>query len=427
YDIASSVAEVRNSILRQNTADGVINEATQLAFVDPPATFSVHHSCIEGLSAFTGPTNFDLDPQFVDPLGPDGIVGTLDDNLMPGPDSPVINAGEFYTGYAVDALDAIGHDRNLFCRTDMGAIEAEASNQAIIDQDNNGVDDQCEIAFGFANDCNLNAVPDAIDIAQGMESDCNMNGVPDACEVSADPFNDCNSNGIPDECDLLDPNDGDCNLNGIPDSCDILNVQLYTSGVIAPFNPGLTTTIPSIPRESLPTSDVEIEFQTIAGLQNPSAAFFVYLNGMNIGSVFAGTGHACPETPDVDSITVPMQLFIDLTAGGSIDIFVNANQQVNNPCPDDTMIAVTIIHDRLPLLNDDNGNMIFDECEEPLPCPADCQPMGGNGTVNIDDIIAVINTFGTTDLTCDVSPAGGNGVINIDDLVVVINSFGECQ
>jgi hypothetical protein len=427
YETPSSVAVLRNSILRQNIAGGMNTEATQLGFVVPPTTISVHHSCIEGLSVFAGPTNIDLDPLFIDPLGTDGLLGTIDDNLMPGPDSPVINAGEFYTGYAADAIDAIGQQRNLLCRTDMGAIEAETSNQPILDQNENGIDDYCELAFGFANDCNLNAVPDTIEIDQGVALDCNGNNVPDACEVFADPFNDCNNNGIPDECDLLDPNDGDCNLNGIPDSCDTSGTQVYTTGVIAPFNPGAAITIPAIPRASLPTGDVEIEFQTIAGLANPLAAYFVYLNGTNIGSVFGGTEHDCPETPDVDSLSIPMQLFIDLTASGSIELFVNPNLSVNNPCPDNTMLAVVIVHDRVPLLNDDNGNLVFDECEEPLPCPTDCQPMGGNGAVNIDDIIAVINTFGTTDLTCDVAPVGGNGIINIDDLVVVINSFGDCQ
>jgi len=66
------------------------------------------------------------------------------------------------------------------------------------------------------------------------------------------------------------------------------------------------------------------------------------------------------------------------------------------------------------------------------PCPWDCVPPPfGNGAVNIDDLLAVINAFGGTDDTCDNAPDNGdgtfgNGVINIDDLLGVINNFGDC-
>jgi hypothetical protein len=65
------------------------------------------------------------------------------------------------------------------------------------------------------------------------------------------------------------------------------------------------------------------------------------------------------------------------------------------------------------------------------PCPWDCTPMGGgNGVVNIDDLLEVINNFGAG-ATCDSSPDNGdgtfgNGVINIDDLLSTINNFGAC-
>ncbi|MEM7229276.1 MAG: VCBS repeat-containing protein, partial [Planctomycetota bacterium] len=66
----------------------------------------------------------------------------------------------------------------------------------------------------------------------------------------------------------------------------------------------------------------------------------------------------------------------------------------------------------------------------PLSCPADCAPLGGNGTVNVDDLITVINNFGQAG-QCDVTPANpdgtfGNGIINVDDLIAVINAFGDC-
>ncbi|MCA9295314.1 MAG: hypothetical protein KC983_02330, partial [Phycisphaerales bacterium] len=62
------------------------------------------------------------------------------------------------------------------------------------------------------------------------------------------------------------------------------------------------------------------------------------------------------------------------------------------------------------------------------PCPWDCAPDGGNGSVNIDDLLRVINEFGTASTACDNAPDNGdgtfgNGTINIDDLLGVINNF----
>ncbi|MEM7229592.1 MAG: MBL fold metallo-hydrolase [Planctomycetota bacterium] len=64
-------------------------------------------------------------------------------------------------------------------------------------------------------------------------------------------------------------------------------------------------------------------------------------------------------------------------------------------------------------------------------CPADCVPPGGNGTVNIDDLLAVINAFDTTNSACDHVPDNGdgtfgNGIVNIDDVLGTINAFGAC-
>jgi hypothetical protein len=80
-------------------------------------------------------------------------------------------------------------------------------------------------------------------------------------------------------------------------------------------------------------------------------------------------------------------------------------------------------------------NSIGDVCEFP-PCPADCAPDNGdgsfgNGSVNIDDLLAVINAFGSGAGPCDVAPDNGDGTfgndaVNIDDLLTVINAFGAC-
>ncbi len=58
-------------------------------------------------------------------------------------------------------------------------------------------------------DCNENGIDDDIDIADGTSQDCNGNGVPDECE----PDTDCNGNGSADICDLSDGTSQDCDDN----------------------------------------------------------------------------------------------------------------------------------------------------------------------------------------------------------------------
>jgi hypothetical protein len=66
------------------------------------------------------------------------------------------------------------------------------------------------------------------------------------------------------------------------------------------------------------------------------------------------------------------------------------------------------------------------------PCRWDCSPApDGNGNVTVDDLVAVINSFGDPGGPCDVEPDNGdgtfgNGAVTIDDLVGVINNFGPC-
>ncbi|MEM7229251.1 MAG: VCBS repeat-containing protein [Planctomycetota bacterium] len=72
----------------------------------------------------------------------------------------------------------------------------------------------------------------------------------------------------------------------------------------------------------------------------------------------------------------------------------------------------------------------------PIMCPWDCSPDNGDGTfgngaVNIDDLLAVINSFDDLGGPCDNSPDNGDGtfgnnIVNIDDLLGVINNFGDC-
>ena len=56
-----------------------------------------------------------------------------------------------------------------------------------------------------------------------------------------------------------------------------------------------------------------------------------------------------------------------------------------------------------------------------VPCPGD---RTGNGIVDVDDLLAVINTWGSNN---PIGDATGNGIVDVDDLLVVINGWGVCE
>jgi hypothetical protein len=58
-------------------------------------------------------------------------------------------------------------------------------------------------------------------------------------------------------------------------------------------------------------------------------------------------------------------------------------------------------------------------------CTADITPKGGDGEVNVDDLLLVINNWNATgDNPADVT---GNGIVDVDDLLAVINAWGSCE
>ncbi len=59
-------------------------------------------------------------------------------------------------------------------------------------------------------------------------------------------------------------------------------------------------------------------------------------------------------------------------------------------------------------------------------CRADISPPGGNGFVNVDDLLLVINSWGATSGPADIAPGCGNGFVNVDDLLAVVNAWGQC-
>jgi hypothetical protein len=61
------------------------------------------------------------------------------------------------------------------------------------------------------------------------------------------------------------------------------------------------------------------------------------------------------------------------------------------------------------------------------PCPGDLAPSGGDGAVNVADLLELISAWGLcTGCAEDFVPPGGNGTVNVDDLLGVIGAWGAC-
>ncbi len=102
-----------------------------------------------------------------------------------------------YLFIAAQDFAATGETDPLFVR---GYGILDAAQSASNDCDDDGIDDDVEIANGTLKDCNGNGIPDACEITLGLVPDVDGNGVPDGCACAAD----YNADGEDDILDFLD-------------------------------------------------------------------------------------------------------------------------------------------------------------------------------------------------------------------------------
>ena len=184
--IEAGTLTIQNCIFWRNWDATGVSESTQIALHDEEDDLAVlGFNCIDGWTGELGGIgNFEANPLLANPLGPDGIAGTADDDLRLWAGSPCIDAG---INGAVPAdtgdvdgdgntdepvpLDAYGNPRF----TDYGPAPDTGSGEApFVDIG----------AFEHPTDCNGNGTADDQDIAQGTSEDANTDGIPDECEVS---------------------------------------------------------------------------------------------------------------------------------------------------------------------------------------------------------------------------------------------------
>lgn len=115
---ASATLTIKNSILWGNTDGGSGGESTQIDITTGSVVPS--YTCIQGLSQYSGNSNIGDDPMFADPLGVDGLAGTIDDDLRLTPGSPCVDAGN--NGVVTTSFDLDGDSRILDGDGDATAI-----------------------------------------------------------------------------------------------------------------------------------------------------------------------------------------------------------------------------------------------------------------------------------------------------------------
>jgi alpha-tubulin suppressor-like RCC1 family protein len=96
------------------------------------------------------------------------------------------------------------------------------------------------------------------------------------------------------------------------------------------------------------------------------------------------------------------QLGVGHTNNSNVPLMVNLQHAVGGNCGADFVVVIV----------------------NPAPCLADIAPASQlNGSVDMDDLLAVVQAWGTSQSTADID---GNGIVNIDDLLSVINAWGVC-
>jgi len=121
----SATLTIHNSVLWGNSDGGSGGEATQIDITTGSVVPS--NTCIQGLNQYSGSGNIGDDPMFVDPLGVDGLPGTIDDDLRLTQGSPCVDAGN--NSVVTTSVDLDGHSRILdgdgdaVAIVDMGAYE----------------------------------------------------------------------------------------------------------------------------------------------------------------------------------------------------------------------------------------------------------------------------------------------------------------
>ena len=317
------------------------------------------------------------------------------------------------------------------------------------DCDGNGVSDVCD------PDCNHNLVNDACDIAAGTSPDCNGNGVPDECEAGIDYVIDDGIFGVvygtfdsPIDLIWLNP------FTVTPANQYITHIAVCWLGTTPEGTPGTLMLYDDPNNDGNPDDAVLLATAPCVGHDafglGPAKFSILPIARTYVGTVgkrfFVGALMSC--APNV-FVAAADQTQPNPAQGWIVAAFYGQGN-INDLTANDGILApINGVFLLRAIAMDCNGNGIWDECDiasgfsvdadgNGIPdecessCIADIAPSGGNGLIDVDDLLAVINAWGKcagTPRTCpaDIAPSGGDGVVNVDDLLLIINNWGPCS
>ncbi len=137
------------------------------------------------------------------------------------------------------------------------------------------------------------------------------------------------------------------------------------------------------------------------------------------------TGVATVSVCDAD-FDAKIAAYLECPSGPGEAIACNDDSCGSGPSISFPTNAGTVYRIRIGGFNGQSGSgtMVI-ECEEPAStCTGDIAPAGGDGVVNVDDLLAVISSWGPCS-GCD-ADTDGNNVVNVDDLLTIISAWGPC-
>ena len=306
---------------------------------------------------------------------------------------------------------------------------------AAVDCDGSGVADDCEIASGAAADCNINGVPDhceqrllyqiddgTAEMAYGYQGPPSpgadvvalnrFKAVPggEFVDVVSFPWSIYYNAGLPVNIVVYD----DPNNDGIPDDA----VLLSSTDIMSGYDD-------QAPEDSQLRNTYQIA-RTFVG--SPGESFFVGVN-LWIGAesypiTVDSTGSAQTDSwfiaelwPAEHSNLGDYQVMQHFPGGERLMIRAGTLDCNGNGTWDSCDISSGASLDA-------NGNGTPDECEI-FDCVSDIAPEGGNGIVDTDDLLQVINNWGA--VGSNVADITGDENVDTDDLLAVINAWGVCE
>lgn len=196
--------------------------------------------------------------------------------------------------------------------------------------------------------------------------------------ASGSPFFDCNNNGLEDGCEIADGSEDDANGNGIPDICDVPALDILPS----------SQTAISLDIELSGTPDQPFSIRIVGDGGNPDVDCvdgYVQGDGTVDSTPLEQTLAAWGSDITIaDSEVIPDSTYTISTEGFAstpIDMTTLRYGDVNN----NTFVNL-----------EDAQLAIIDFQNEGYTAAADVDPCGGNGTINLADVLVIVQNWQLT-------------------------------